>query len=160
MKILLQKYILTAVIILLVLFLAAILIFAIGMKVGYRKAMFSYHWNDTYAQEFGGPRSPFMMMDNNADETPNPHGAFGTVIAVRMPNIVIKNKNEAERLVNIGTTTVVRRFHDLAASTTIRVGDNLVILGNSDDNGYINATFIRIVPSMMMGTTSDWVNKQ
>jgi len=127
--------------------LIALLIFWAGTVVGYRKAAFSYRWDDSYARQFAGERSPLGFFDQDvSDRTPNPHGAFGQVVSVSLPVIVIKGPAEAEKEVVIGSTTVIRSFHDATASTTLMPGNTVVVIGSPNNSGQIEASFIRIMP--------------
>ena len=134
--------------------LVALIVFWAGMAVGYRKAMFSYSWHSHYAQQFAEDHSPLFPNDGDADNMPNPHGAFGMVVAAHLPTIVIKGPNEAEKTVSIQSGTQVRSFHDAAASTTIKNGDFVVVIGSPDDEGRIVASFIRILPPPPRATST------
>jgi hypothetical protein len=141
--------------------LGTLIVFSAGMRVGFRQASYSYQWNDSYARQFGGLRSPFMMMRGGDRDDPRvSHGAAGTVVAIRLPSVVIKGPSESEKIILISTSTTIRQFHDLAASTTIRVGDTLVVLGAPDPQGQIHASLIRIMPGasnmgMMTSSSTD-----
>ena len=122
-------------------------IFWLGTFVGFKKAMFVSGWQREYDNQFGGPRSmlSFGMM---GDDNPNSHGAFGQVIAVNLPQIVVKGEAEAEKTILIGTSTMIRRYHDIASSSDISVGSNIIVIGNPDDKGEVLASFIRIMDMM------------
>ena len=127
--------------------LFALVIFWAGMAVGYRKAMFSFHWHSNYAQQFAADRSPLgLPNDGDADNMPNPHGAFGVIVSVQLPAIIIKGPAEAEKTVVVTDKTVVRSFHDQVASSTLAAGQGVVVIGDPDDQGRIVASFIRILP--------------
>lgn len=131
----------------LVALLLALIIFWAGTAVGYRKAMFSYRWHSHYAEQFAGDRSPLALFhDGDADNTPNPHGAFGMIASVQLPLIVIKGPAEAEKTIVVTSETVVRDEHDPAASTTLAAGQGVVVIGRPDDQGRVVASFIRIIP--------------
>ena len=124
--------------------LIALFIFWAGTVVGYKKASFSYHWSDNYARNFGGPGSPFIDSD---DSPVNPNGAFGTVVAIKLPTIVIKGPKEAEKIVDMNPDVFVRRLHDNASSTDLHIGDTVVVIGSPDEFGHVHASFIRILPN-------------
>ncbi len=126
----------------------ALAIFWAGMAVGYRQAQFSSRWGDHYRETFGGPSSPFMMpfsvSDNDDIRTAN--GAAGQVIGINLPRIAVKGPDEAEKIVVLGSDTVIRRFRDPATTTDIALGDMMIAIGSPDEQGRIVATFVRIVP--------------
>jgi hypothetical protein len=128
--------------------LAVLVIFGAGVFVGYRKADFSYRWSDNYYRDFGGPHSPFAPTGTSDadDNAPTPHGAFGTVIGVNLPNFAVKGPNEAEKVIVIGPQTVIRSMHNLGTTTDIKMGQSVIIIGEPDDQGQINASFVRIMP--------------
>lgn len=125
--------------------LSALVVFGAGVFVGYRKAEFSYHWSNNYYRDFGGPHSPFGISDGD-DNAPIPHGAFGTVIGVNLPTFAVKGPNEAEKVIIIGPQTVIRSLRNPATTTDIHTGQSVIIIGEPDSQGQINASFVRIVP--------------
>jgi len=126
--------------------LIALVIFAAGMMVGYRKAEFSFQWQTHYADMFGGEASPFAITGDTDDNAPTSHGAFGQVVAVDMPTVTVKGPREAEKVIVIGPETAIRRFRGPATSTDIVVGESVVAIGEPDSQGRIMASLIRIMP--------------
>ncbi|MES2314349.1 MAG: hypothetical protein V4524_00205 [Patescibacteria group bacterium] len=121
-----------------------IIIFGAGIFVGHRVTEFSYQWSSNYSREFGGPRSPFF---GDIDDGPSmPHGAFGAVIGVNFPSFAIKGPLEAEKIILIGTSTLLRSLHGPASTTDIHVGSAVIVIGEPDAQGRISASLIRIVP--------------
>lgn len=136
---------------------AALGIFWLGTIVGFRQAEFSSRWAGHYSEVFSGMRSPFSFgsggMMQGSDVLVTGNGAIGTVTAVSLPTLVVKNPNEAEKVVTIGAQTVIRKFRSAATSTDIHQGDFITVIGTPDDQGRIKATFIRIMPPPPSGTT-------
>ncbi|MDE1975399.1 MAG: hypothetical protein KGI49_02740 [Patescibacteria group bacterium] len=126
---------------------AALIIFWAGTAVGYREASFSYAWDSSYARQFGGPHSPFMIGPDIDDSSLNSHGAFGVVVGVRMPEFTVKGPTEAEKNIVVATGTVIRYFHSEASSTAISPGETVVVIGEPDSQGRIQASLVRIVPT-------------
>lgn len=142
--------------------LVIILIFWAGTAVGYKQAEFSYRWDRHYAEVFGGPGSPFAsggprgMMGGNITNmmyvgTPqgdasSSNGVAGTIVAVNLPSIAVKDPSRAERVILISTNTTIRRMHAVASSTELRVGDVITAIGTPDAEGRILASFVRIMP--------------
>lgn len=125
--------------------LAAFVVFWAGAAVGYREALFSHEWDDSYALQFTGPHSPFVF-SMDSDDAYNSHGAFGQIVALRMPEFTVKGPTEAEKNILVGSTTVIRYFHSEASSTSLIPGETVVVIGEPDGRGRIQASFIRIVP--------------
>ncbi len=133
--------------------LAALVIFGAGVFVGYRKADFSYRWSNSYYRDFGGPYSPFNMSDAD-DNAPSAHGAFGTVIGVNLPSFAVQGPNEAEKVIIIGPQTIIRNMRNPATTTDIHMGQSVIIIGEPDNQGQIDASIIRIVPPPPMATSA------
>jgi hypothetical protein len=125
--------------------LAALVIFGAGIFVGYSKAEFSYHWSNNYYRDFGGPESPFGLPGSD-DGAPNSYGAFGTVVGVNLPLFAVKGPNEAEKVVIISPQTTIHLLRDPATTTDIHPGESVIVIGEPDDQGQIEASFVRILP--------------
>jgi hypothetical protein len=55
----------------------------------------------------------------------------------------------------IGSDTIIAQMRSQATSTDIKVGDNVVVVGEPNDQGQIIAKLIRLMPPMpMMGTST------
>jgi hypothetical protein len=132
--------------------------FRLGMMVGFRKANFAYSWDENYPRNFGGPR-PGMMMGgfdrrdrdfggfkpfNDGRFMMNPHGAAGKIVSVASSTFAIKGEDNIEKTVIIGKdTSIVERRQDLSI-TDLKTGDEVMVLGDPNEQGQINAKFIRI----------------
>lgn len=134
--------------------LVAAVIFQAGMFVGYRRATFSYHWNEMYTRGPGDPHSvyaPFMGDDMN----PNPDGASGEIVSVHLPEIMIKAPSQNEKVVIISPDTIIRRMRAMGSSSDLTSGTQVIVVGKPDDQGDIRASFVRIFP----GTSTTPINK-
>lgn len=105
-----------------------LIIFWAGMRVGYKQAHFREQWGANYIR--------------------NSHGAFGQIISIDLPALVIKGRSEAEKTVLVGTSTAVMSFRDKASVSDLKVGDAVVVIGTPDGQGRITASLIRIAPRM------------
>ncbi len=132
--------------------LSALLIFWAGTAVGYREAKFSGDWGNNYSQQFGGPGSPFVPQGDRDDSFMSAHGAFGEIVGVRLPEMIVKGATESEKTVIVGGATVIRRSHALATTTDLAPGETVIVIGEPDSKGDIQASLIRIVPTAPMNT--------
>ncbi len=136
----------------LVLLLAAIaiifLIFGIGMYVGYHKARFSYQWGENYHKNFGGPRGGFFR-DFGGKDLIDANGIAGQVIKVDGQTLVIKGRDNVEKIILVKEDTVIRRFTETIKLGDLKVDDNIVAIGEPNDQGQIEAKFIRTLPTPM-----------
>jgi hypothetical protein len=111
-----------------------LLIFQAGVYTGYRKAGFSLRLGESYNRVLEGR------------EFPAAHGAAGQVVSVALPTFVLSEPDGDEKIVRISDATLIRRFHDTIASTSITAGDYAVVIGEPNDAAQIDATFVRILP--------------
>ena len=137
-----------------------LLVFRLGVFVGFEKARFSYKWSDNYYRNFDGPRNNFNEMmpspfSFNGDRFMNAHGVFGEIIKVDTNSIVIKDKNNIEKVVSIGSDTSIREFKKDIKITDLKINDKVVVIGEPDSTGNIIAKFIRILPDNMPNPPQD-----
>lgn len=143
-----------SVVYLLAILLAAVVIFEAGVAVGYHRAAFSYHWNAGFMGDDRDPRAFFAVFQHGPDE-PNPHGTIGQVVSVHLPELLVKGPNTPEQLVIVGPGTQVRRFRSDGTSTDIAAGQQVIVVGDPDDKGQIQASFVRILPPLPTTTPAN-----
>ncbi len=121
----------------------AFLIFGLGVAVGYRKALFSSSLGRNYYRNFYGNvrRGPLQGFDEYA---PNMHGVAGSVIGVSSTTIAIRDGDNNERSVAIGSDTVIRKMNDTISAAMINIGDTVAVIGEPNADGQIRARFIRV----------------
>src|SRR3989344_2811909 len=107
-------------------FIAVLLIFKIGMIAGYKKADFSRRWTENYHMNFGGPRGGFLRDFDDRDFM-GAHGIAGQVIKIQDSEIVIS-------------------LRDAIKISDIKIDEFIVVIGESNKDGQIEAKFIRIMP--------------
>lgn len=118
--------------------------FNAGMMVGYKKAQFSYLWGAQYHKNFGGPRGGFMRDIRGDRDFINSHGIAGSVISVDGSTITIKGRDDVEQSIVIDSDTSIRSGRETIPVSEVKPDDRLVILGRPNDQGQIQAKFIRI----------------
>src|SRR5258708_2206862 len=127
--------------------LVAKIIFFAGVIVGYHRASFGHAWDEHYKNNFGlmpRPghfRSPFME-----DYFPNAHGAAGKIIKVELPTFIVEDQGNTEKVVLIKDDTRIQKADTIGTSADIKVDAYVVVIGNPNDKGQIEAKFIRIMP--------------
>ena len=131
-------------------FIVIILIFSAGIFIGGAKARFSYRWAENYHQNFAGPGGGFVgdwrkmppmpMPDNFIDS----RGAFGNIIKIDTSNFVIKERGDVEKVIVINDNTVIKNAGNTVKIDELKVGDSVVVIGSPNDQGQINAEFIRV----------------
>ncbi|MCL5017057.1 MAG: hypothetical protein M1155_00105 [Patescibacteria group bacterium] len=122
-----------------------LLIFQVGVFVGYKKASFSYQWGENYYKNFAGPHNSFM--DNfMGKQMMAPHDVFGTVIKNENSSLLVRGMDNVEKIVLIGADTVINRFRDNIGPADLKINDKITVIGSPDNSGRIEAKFIRVVP--------------
>jgi hypothetical protein len=122
--------------------------FTVGAFVGYKKAAFSYQWGENYHLNFGGPRSGFVRQlgDFGGGDFIEGHGTFGQVIKIDGQTLIIEGRDKMEKVVLIKGDTELRGPNETSRSGDLKVNDFVVVIGEPNDSGQIEAKFIRVMP--------------
>lgn len=125
--------------------LVMLLIFQAGVFVGFRKAAFSYRWGDNYYRTFGSPhRGP--MKGFIPDNLSNAHGTSGKVVKIDLPKVTILGEDGIEKMILLKPNTAIRKFRDAVGPKDILDEDTAVVIGSPNDDGYIEAKLMRLLP--------------
>ena len=136
-------------------FIVIVLIFSAGIMVGGMKARFSYRWAENYHKNFAGPREGFFGNWQGAPSLPGDfiegHGVFGQIIKINVSTssgttLAIKGNDGVEKIVLIKDDTTFEKFRDKVKIADLKVDDYIVVIGEPNDSGQIEAKFIRILP--------------
>ncbi len=138
----------------------AILIFRAGMSFGYRKANFSYKGGENFYRIFGrhSQKQKSYMMDffGSKDRNfPNMHGSTGKVIKIDLPALLVEDQDGIEKTIVINNESVIKRFRDTIKDTDIKLDDFIVVIGNPNDKGEIEAKLIRTMPTLPSFSSSN-----
>lgn len=128
-----------------------LVIFQAGQAFGYRKARFAGNFNNNFERNFlgskgGGIRSVM------SERLPGGHGAIGEIVSINLPQLVVAGPDNLEKTVNITTSTLLRRFQDEIDISELKQGEFIVVLGNPNESGQIEAKLIRVMPSPPEGS--------
>jgi hypothetical protein len=126
--------------------------FGAGMFVGFKKAGFSYGWGENYHRNFGGPRGGFAGEFMGRDMM-NANGVVGQIIKIDGQTLVIKGQDNVEKIVLLKTESVLREHMNTIASADLKVGDFVVVIGEPNDQGQIEAKFVRVMPPPPTGAS-------
>ncbi len=125
---------------------ALLLAFKAGEFVGYKKANFSCRWGENYHKNFGGPRNGILGDFSDQDDFMGAHGTSGQIIKIDPAAIVIKSQNSVEKIIAVKNGTVIKRFMDTIKLSDLKTDDYIVVIGDPNDAGQIEAKFIRLMP--------------
>ncbi len=137
----LNKVILTLVIV-----FGAFLILALGIKVGEMKAKFSYRFAENYHRMFAGPKKGFLngWQKFSKSDFFEAHGSFGEIIDIKGNELIIKGKDNLEKLIETKENTIIKFGWQNLKKDELKIGDFVVIIGLPTDEGKIKANFIRV----------------
>ena len=125
-------------------------VFKIGVFVGYQKAQYSYRWGESYHRNFAGPRDGFFgdfKRGFGDKDFINAHGTFGSIIKIDDSTIVIKGKNDVEKMVLISDKTTVNNRREAVRPSDLKIDDQIVVIGSPSEQGQIEAKLIRVFNS-------------
>lgn len=131
----------------------ALLSFALGVRVGLHKALFSTRFGENYERNFlgwpegrnGRMMSSFgWMMDADDRGVRNPHGVSGEIISLSGDTLVLKDRNNQESSIRISPTSSINRGQETITADKLVVGDRIVVVGRPGDDGVIVARLIRV----------------
>jgi len=123
----------------------ALLIFHAGVVFG------------SHRDSFGGPPRPDMgrgfrppFFPNGFELPrgfiPNNHGAVGAITAITLPTLTMETREGTNKTIFVGTSTMIRNGDD-SKTATLSVGNQIIVLGDTNSEGRINAKLIRILPA-------------
>jgi len=122
--------------------LAALVVFQAGVYVGVNKAALSFRMGDNYYRALGPGGFPG---DPLGEELSEANGASGKILSVSLPTFIMEDQG-GEKVILIGSQTGIRFMRDSTSSSAIMPGDGAIVIGEPNDKGEIEATFIRLLP--------------
>jgi hypothetical protein len=141
-----QSKVLTLIVCIIAALIIILIVFKVGMFVGERKAEFTFRWGDNYHRNFGGPRGGFMQGFNDRDFI-DANGTFGQIIKIDNSNIVVKGRDDIEKVIIINDKTVIKSLNETIKSSDLKVDDYIVTIGEPNEQGQITAKLIRVMPT-------------
>ncbi len=132
-----------------VIFIILSFVFGLGVFVGTKKADFSFRWADEYHRNFAGPQGGFFgdFMGSDRQFT-NSNGVFGQIIKISEGSITVQGRDNVEKIILvIDKTSIVSQKKNIKLSD-LKVGNNVVIIGEPNNNGQIQAELIRVMPAL------------
>ncbi len=127
----------------------ALFIFQAGVFVGFHKASFDRDWGENYSRNFGFTHRGGMMGGFSPENFPNAHGAVGKIIKITLPNIIVLDKDNTEKVVVINDDTEINKMHDVISKDQLALDDFVVVIGSPNSSGQIEAKFIRVLPMQL-----------
>jgi hypothetical protein len=131
--------------------LIALLSFALGVRVGFYKALYSSQWGKNYERNFlgsgeeRGGRSQEKwggMMGSGGMR--NAHGVAGEILSLNDKTVMIKDLDQEENTILVTDNTIIRRGNETMKLGDLVVGERIVVMGRPGNDGVIAARLIRI----------------
>jgi hypothetical protein len=122
---------------------AGLLVFQLGMYVGFRKARFAYGWGENYQRNFGAPPSGFLGELSGRNLT-NAHGLAGAIASIEDGDFVMRGQDEMEKIVTVGGRTAIINGRRPIQFSDLQIGDNVTVIGRPGDDGTVAAEIIRV----------------
>lgn len=143
---LLKKYAFPLTAVALIWLVVLLLVFKAGLDLGLRKGAFTCQWSENYHKNFGGPPPGGLLQMIDRDDSVQAHGVFGTVIQTATGTLIVKQNDGVEKLVNVGDDTVIQLMRQRVPIGEVHVSETVVVIGEPNEQGQIDATFVRILP--------------
>jgi hypothetical protein len=126
-----------------------IFVFSAGVFVGIEKAKFSYGWGENYFSNFAGSSSlnggPFTDHNPFWDKNYiNPHGLLGQIIEIDDDGFIMTSANQIEMSVQINQQTIIKNHRDNLKFSDLKIGNQVIVIGEPGEQGEVDARFIRI----------------
>lgn len=121
-------------------------IFTLGTMVGSRRARFGDRFGENYERNLVGPRGEGPGFPGRP-LPPGGHGAAGQIVSVSLPSLVVAGPDKLEKTIIVAEDTLIREFREDRASSDLKVGDFIVVLGQPNEEGQITAKLIRLMPA-------------
>jgi hypothetical protein len=131
-----------------------LLVFKAGVFVGYKKAQFSYRWGENYHRNFAGPRGGFFgdfRRGFGDSDYINAHGTFGSIIKIdpsigpgQAATLIVKGSDNTEKTILVSDKTTIASRREAIKINDLKVDDRIVIIGSPNEQGQIEAKFIRV----------------
>jgi hypothetical protein len=124
-------------------------VFQFGMYVGFKKATFSNRVGNDYFQQM---HEGLGRIGVQPDDFINAHGAIGQIISVKLPLIVVEDRNNFDKVIRLSSSTAVKGPDGVKSINDLKVNDFVIIFGDTDndaDDPTIAAQLVRILPTPM-----------
>ncbi len=127
----------------------ALLIFHAGVVFGSHRNSFG---SPSGRPDMGrGFRPPFMP---GGFEMPrgfisSSHGAVGAITEITLPTFTMETREGTSQTIFISTSTIIRNIDDSTNTSALSIGNQIIVLGDANNEGRIDAKLIRILPAQM-----------
>jgi hypothetical protein len=126
--------------------------FKAGEIVGFKRAGFSYRSSERYYRGFGPRGRGMMPMGVGEQDFMMSQGTFGSIVKITSSTLLIADRDNTEKTVVVSNDTLVRRFRDTISIGDLKENDAVIVFGQPNNAGQVEAKLIRILPSSSLPT--------
>lgn len=127
--------------------LVILIVFGLGIAVGYHRAIFASGYGENYYRNFY--QGPFTgpMASIPGPPPMNMHGVAGEVLDVSSGTLSVRDLGGNEQSVLILPGTAIREMNNNIPENEIQPDDQIIVIGEPNDAGQVEARFIRVFES-------------
>jgi hypothetical protein len=118
-------------------------VFSLGLSVGFHKAGFTFAWGQNYANNFVGRK--ILNAVPPSSQFFNAHGVDGTILSLSTGSLVIKDADSNEKTLIISDQTAIRQNFQSLKASDLKVGQEIIAIGQPNPQGQIEAKLIRVL---------------
>jgi hypothetical protein len=122
-----------------------LVVFQLGVFVGFKKATFSGGWTNNYYRNFAG-QGPEFMREFEGRDMMGGHGVSGQIVKMEAPNIIIRGFDNMEKIIVTDPGTQIMNMRNQIKINDLKAEDNVIVIGAPDESGQIEAKLIRVMP--------------
>lgn len=121
-------------------------VFQAGVFIGFHKASFGRAWGERYTNNFDPRARDELVHMPRPDQFASGHGAVGKIISATETSLVIDGPDHLEKTISLSPESAIRKFKETASLSDLVPGTFVVVIGEPDTSGTINAKLVRILP--------------
>lgn len=119
--------------------------FSMGERVGFHKASFAFQNGNNFYRTFGPINDGPMMQVPEFSDT---HGVVGKIVSIDLPVLTVEDKDNTEKAVVLSDQTIIRQFRNTLTGKDLTIGQDVVVIGDPNNQSQIVARLIRILPQV------------
>jgi hypothetical protein len=128
-----------------------VVVFKMGMLVGTMRTAFSYRWAEQYHKNFAGPGGGFLddfRNDFMSNDSIVSNGVFGRIIKIDGWQLTIGGPRDLEKVIIVNEKTIIKFLNENKKISDLKISDNIVVIGEPNNSGQIEAKLIRVMPKI------------
>jgi len=87
------------------------------------------------------------IKDFSGKEFIDAHGTYGQIVKVTSSTLIVKGRDNVEKIVVVNDDTSIMRLRGVIKISGLKINDNIIVIGEPNEQGQIEAKFIRFLPA-------------